>query len=99
MIRDLQCIFNAEGRRYVVEVSAPGKNQAAVSAGPFDVHVMVDVPETMTDDACEPERVVRHVLDYTKPLLPASMPAKQWERFSDVVLAWVCKHRAAMAGR
>ena len=96
-IRDLQCVFNVDGRTYVVEVSAPGKQRAPESVGPFDVHIAVDVPADFDDYGDpEPEKVVRHVVDYTRPLLPASTTPEQWARFADVVLAWVCKHRDAL---
>jgi hypothetical protein len=58
---------------------------------------MVDVPDTLADDACDPEEVVRHIVDYTKPLLPESTTPQQWGKFADVVLAWVCRHREARA--
>jgi hypothetical protein len=96
-IRDLQCMFNVEGRKYVVEVRAPGKRPAPETVGVFDVHVAVDVPEDFDDYGDhEPEKAVRHVMDYTRPLLPESTTPEQWSRFGDVVLAWVCKHRETL---
>jgi hypothetical protein len=96
-VRDLQYGLIADGRNYVIEVCAPGRNPAPVSAGPFDVHIMADVPASLIDSDVEPEKVVRHVIDYVTPLVPASVTPNQWGKFSDVVLAWVCAHRAATA--
>jgi hypothetical protein len=98
-IRDLPCLFNAEGRRYVVEVCAPGKNPAPVSVGPFGVQVIAGVLDDFRESHDEPEAVVRYVMDYTKPLLPASVTPQEWGRSSDVVLAWICTHRAAATTR
>lgn len=98
-MRDVLCLFNAEGRRYVVEVCAPGKNPAPVSVGTFDVLVVAGVRDDFLESLDEREAIVRYVMDYTKPLLPASVTPQQWGRFSDVVLAWVCTHRAAVTTR
>jgi hypothetical protein len=48
-IRDLQCMFNVQGRNYVVEVRAPDKRPAPETVGLFDVRVAVDVPEDVDD--------------------------------------------------
>jgi hypothetical protein len=96
MIRDLQHHLNADGRDYVIEVCAPGRNPAPVSAGPFDVHIGVDVAEIIREwRAAEPEHVVRMVVDYVKLLVPKSVTRDQWTKFADGVLAWVCAHQAA----
>ena len=97
MIRDLQFSLKPKGRDYVIEVCAPGRNPAPVSAGPFDVHITADVPNGLQDSDMEPEKVVRHVIDYVTLLVPASVTPDQWGKFSDVVLAWVCAHREALA--
>lgn len=41
--------MHADGRAYVIEVSAPGRKPAQVSAGPFDVHIAVDVGEILRE--------------------------------------------------
>lgn len=98
MLRDLQHRFDAEGRSYVIEVCAPGRNAAPVSAGPFDVHIAVDVAEILPEwQRVEPERVVRQVTDYVVKLVPASVKRDDWTRFADAVLAWVCANREATA--
>ncbi len=67
-----------------------------MSAGPFDVHIGVDVAEIIREwRGAEPERVVRTVVDYVKPLVPKSVRREQWTKFADAVLAWVCAHQAA----
>ena len=44
-VRDhLQHRFHAGGRDYVIDVCAPGRRAAQVSAGQFDVHILADVP-------------------------------------------------------
>ena len=79
MLRDLQFRLEAERRSYVIEVCASGKNPAPVSAGPFDVHIGVDVAEIIREwRGAEPERVVRLVVDYVKPLVPKSVKRGQW---------------------
>jgi hypothetical protein len=84
---------HVDSRKYVVEVRAPDKCPAPETVGPFDVHVAVDVPEDFDDYGDrEPEEIVRHMMGFTRPVLPESTPA-QWKRFADVVLAWVVKHR------
>ena len=91
---DVQFWFDADGRAYIVEVCAPGNDPAPESVGAFDVHIVADVPDNVGDyEDDEPEQVVRHVMDYLRPLLPASLPVSQWAKFSDVLLAWVCAHR------
>lgn len=94
MIRDLQFLLSAEGRDYVIEICAPSRNPAPVSAGPFDVHITVCVAELVPNwRELEPELVVRPVADYVVPLVPASVRRDDWTRFADAVLAWVCAHR------
>jgi hypothetical protein len=93
VIRDLQYRLTAEGRDYVIEVCAPGRSPAPVSAGPFDVHIAVDVAQILPEwRTAEPERVVRQVTDYVVSLVPKSATRDQWTKFADVVLAWVCAH-------
>ncbi len=98
MIRDLQYRLTVERRDYVIEVCAPGRNPAPVSAGPFDVHIGVDVAEIIREwRGAEPEPVVRMVVDYVKPLVPKSVRRDQSTKFADAVLAWACAHHAEAA--
>lgn len=76
--RDLQHRFPDRWRDYVIEICAPGRNPAPVSAGPFEVHVMADAPDRLDDPDVEPEKVVRHVIDYVTNLVPVSVTADQW---------------------
>ncbi len=50
-VRDLQHSLNADGRDFVIEVGAPGKNPAPVPADPFDVDILADVPKGFDDEA------------------------------------------------
>ena len=100
MLRDLQFRIVADGRAYVIEVCAPSRNPAPVSAGPFDVHITIGVDDVLSEwQKVEPERVVRQVTDYVVALVPKSVPRDQWTAFADAVLAWVCEHQDAAATR
>lgn len=97
ILRDLQYRFDIDGRVYIVEVRAPGRNAAPVSAGTFDVQIAVEAPLLVDDlDGDATEQIVREVMDYLRPLLPAALSVGQWGEFSDVVLAWVSEHRQTM---
>ena len=97
VIRDLQYRFSAEGRDYVVEVCAPGKNPAPISAGMFDVHITFGVAEILPEwRKVEPEVVVRKIANHAVRFVPASVTRAQWTKFADAVLAWVCAHQATM---
>lgn len=97
-LRDLQHRIQADGRNYIIEVCAPGKNPAPVSAGPFDVHVTIAIDEIFPEwTHTEPEQFVRHVVESVKPLVPASVTSDQWSSFADFVLVWVYAHRDAAA--
>ena len=93
-VRDLQFLFNADGRRYAVEVCSPRSEPAPLSAGPFDVHITADVPRDFDDyDDEEPEKVVGHIVQFVRSLLPDSIPLVEWEAFTGSVYRWVCAHR------
>lgn len=98
-IRDLQFCFHAGGRAYVVEVRAPGRNPAPVSAGPFDVHIAVITADILPGSDVEPERIVRRVIRSVRPLVGGAVTPQCWGKFADAVLAWACAHLAATAER
>ena len=95
--RDVQHRFHVDGRTYVVEVCAPSKQPAPISVGPFDVHIAADVPANFDDYGQEDvDDVVRHIVDYIRPLMPPSVSALELDAFSASVCGWVCTHRTAL---
>lgn len=82
VIRDLQYLLHVDGRKYVVEVCAPGSTTGPLSAGPFDVHITVGVDDILPEwRRAAPERVVRQVIDYVRPLVPATITSEQLATF------------------
>lgn len=97
-IQDLQFRFSAEGRTYVVEVRAPGKRADPVHDASIDAQIVVDAPKDFADyDGEEPDVVVCQLVDYVRPVVPASVNAGLWDWMADAVLAWVEAHRDADA--
>jgi hypothetical protein len=50
------------------------KRRSAMIRAVTRMRSMADVPDTLMNEDCEPEEVVRHVIDCAKPLLPSSVP-------------------------
>lgn len=96
MIRDIQHRFNADGRDYVIEVCAPGKNPAPVSAGPFDVHIAAAAPSNFADTDVEaPEKVAAGIIQSVQALVPKAIAGREWGDFAGAVCNWICSHRRA----
>jgi len=93
-IAEIQHAFDVDGRLYLVRIRAVGNQCAPVSVSAFDVYVSAVLADILPEyNRAEPELVARQVVNYIRPLVPAT--ADQLGDFADVVLAFVCEQQLA----